>query len=321
MPELPEVEVVRHGLYPLLAGTRIDRLDVVDERALITQSRRAPVYDIRQLAGSNIVDVRRRGKYLWLTTGSHPDNAVLVIHLGMSGQMRDGELNAPAHKHERIRMSLTRLDTGEQTMVRFIDQRIFGWMVLDFPSVAGTSHGGAEFTRLPAWAGGACGAGDVSGISEGDRESLIPAVVAHIAPDLLDPHLDVAAVAHQIRTSTRPIKSALLDQGLVSGIGNIYVAEALWAAGINPRRSSNRVSANRIVAALSAAAKVMAISLSNGGTSFDKQYVNVNGLAGEFSGMLNVYGRAGQPCLRCGHLLQNVVVQGRATVYCPGCQH
>ncbi|MGB7983105.1 MAG: bifunctional DNA-formamidopyrimidine glycosylase/DNA-(apurinic or apyrimidinic site) lyase [Candidatus Nanopelagicales bacterium] len=232
------------------------------------------------LAGRRFTGTGRRGKFLWLATDD-PD-VVLAAHLGMSGQFRV-ESADPVHRHARVR-----LDLGDRTLW-FVDQRTFGW-VGAFPMVA-----------------------DRGGV-------LVPVPVRDIAADPTDPRFDVRAVATRLRTHRVEIKRLLLDQSHVSGIGNIYADEALWAAGVHARRRADRLSVAVLVRVLEAATEVMAASLVAGGTSFDSLYVNVNGQSGYFGRGLSVYGRAGLPCPRCDAPIVRERFMNRSSHFCPRCQ-
>lgn len=144
--------------------------------------------------------------------------------------------------------------------------------------------------------------------------------VPHIARDPLDPDFDVEAVARRIRTKRSEIKRVLLDQTVVSGIGNIYADEALWAAQVHPRKRATAMRQRDVVAVLDAAAVVMIRALAAGGTSFDDLYVNVNGASGYFSRSLNAYGRTGEPCPRCGTPVVREQWMNRSSHFCPECQ-
>jgi len=144
--------------------------------------------------------------------------------------------------------------------------------------------------------------------------------MAHIAPDPLEPDFDLTAAARRIRAKKTAVKVALLDQTVVSGVGNIYADEALWAAGISPLKKANTLRQKDAAAIVRAAAEVMRAALDVGGTSFDALYVNVNGESGYFDRSLHAYGRGGQPCDRCGTELVKTVVGGRGTHFCPSCQ-
>ncbi len=145
--------------------------------------------------------------------------------------------------------------------------------------------------------------------------------IGHVAPDPFEPEFDPVSVARRIRAKRTPAKVALLDQTVVSGIGNIYADEAFWAARINPHRQANRLLQREARALVDAAAEVMSAAIDVGGTSFDALYVNVNGESGYFARSLHAYGRTDLPCDRCGALLQRSVIGGRSTHWCPQCQH
>lgn len=174
------------------------------------------------------------------------------------------------------------LDTGSE--LRFVDQRMFGGLWI--------SHGNSD----------------------------IPPELGHIAPDVLDPGLELAALAHRIRTRRSAIKRVLLDQTVVSGIGNIYADEALWRAKLHGERPADQLSQRAVVRLLEAVQGVMGEALEQGGTSFDELYVNVNGESGYFSRALAVYGREGQPCERCGTAIRRVAFTNRSSHFCPACQ-
>lgn len=209
-----------------------------------------------------------------------PD-AALVVHLGMSGQMLLGAV--PRADHVRISALL---DDG--TVLSFADQRTFGgWMLADLVEVDG---------------------------------SVVPAPVAHLARDPLDPRFDRDAVVDVLRRKHSEIKRQLLDQTVVSGIGNIYADEALWRAKVNGARIAATLSRRRLADVLDAAADVMRDALSQGGTSFDSLYVNVNGQSGYFDRSLDAYGREGQNCRRCGAVMRREKFMNRSSFYCPKCQ-
>lgn len=155
----------------------------------------------------------------------------------------------------------------------------------------------------------------------GGEHPCIPANVTHIAPDPFEPQFDPALVVTRMKQRGIEIKKVLLDQGVISGIGNIYADEALFLAGIRPRRRASALSKPQLQRLVEAAQAVMARALEAGGTSFDSLYVHVNGASGYFSRSLQVYGRQAQPCRRCGAVIKRVVVGGRSSHYCPQCQH
>ncbi len=287
MPELPEVEVVRGGLIPAVTGAVVRRVEVLDERSL--RRHPGPAEDFAErLTGTTLAAPSRRGKYLWVPLAASED--ALVVHLGMSGQVLLREPDAAVAKLTRIVLGIEQPAHGP-VRVDFVDQRIFGSMALD--------------ALVPA------------ADRAGER---IPASVAHIARDPLDPHFDDGLFLDRLARRDTTIKRALLDQTLVSGIGNIYADEALWAARVHydqPTRSLSRPRARVLLAEVRA---VLGKALAEGGTSFDSQYVNVNGASGYFSHSLNAYGRQGEPCPRCGRPIVREVFMNRGSHFCPRCQ-
>ncbi|WP_046317377.1 bifunctional DNA-formamidopyrimidine glycosylase/DNA-(apurinic or apyrimidinic site) lyase [Mycobacterium sp. UM_Kg1] len=280
MPELPEVEVVRRGLAEHVVGRTITAVRVHHPRA-VRRHEAGPADLTGRLLGARITGIDRRGKYLWLLLNGSTADEALVVHLGMSGQMLLGDL--PDTRHLRI---ATVLEDG--TKVSFVDQRTFG---------------GGQLTDLV----------EVDG-------SLLPVPVAHIARDPLDPRFDAESVVEVLRGKHSEIKRQLLDQTVVSGIGNIYADEALWRAGIRGTRTADRLSRPRLRALLAAAAEVMRDALAAGGTSFDSLYVNVNGESGYFSRSLDAYGRQDEPCRRCGTPIRRAKFMNRSSYFCPQCQ-
>jgi formamidopyrimidine-DNA glycosylase len=295
VPELPEVEVVRAGLEPAVTGALITGVDVLDARSLKRHDVASGTF-IDVLTGRRIVAAVRRGKFLWFPLDN---GAALVTHLGMSGQML---LRAPGtdDRLTRIRIGIESPDHGE-LLVNFVDQRIFGGMAVD--------------TMLPTrddFPGGYSGA-VVS-------PALVPSQVAHIARDPLDPAFDDARFLTLLGRKATGIKRALLDQTLISGIGNIYADEALWAAKIHYEHTAAALSGRRAALLLAEVRGVLAKALAEGGTSFDAQYVNVNGASGYFARSLNAYGRQGEPCARCGTAIRREKFMNRSSHYCPRCQ-
>ncbi len=284
MPELPEVEVVRAGLAPAVVGSTISSVSVFDERALTRHHAGAADF-VSRLEGSSIVAAARRGKFLWMPLDEGA--AALTAHLGMSGQMLLRTPDAPAERHERIRIGI-RHPKHDDLAVVFSDQRTFGSLAVD---------------RLVA-----------------DGTDLIPTQVAHIARDPLDPAFDDAGFIAAVRSRASAVKRILLDQTLVSGIGNIYADESLWAARIHPETAGRELSPAAVRRLLDEVRLVLEKALAEGGTSFDAQYVNVNGQAGYFAHSLNAYGRGGQPCARCGGEIRREAFMNRSSHYCPRCQ-
>jgi formamidopyrimidine-DNA glycosylase len=293
MPELPEVESVRRGLEHHVLGATIAAVEV--RRDSVARRSPSPAAFAGAITGTRIDAAVRRGKFLWLVL----DDGALALsaHLGMSGQFRvHGDEVPEPHSHARARLRLVTPD-GPLTL-DFIDQRTFGY--LDAEEFVATRDG------LPGGLGSA--------------SSLVPASVAHIGRDALDPALRRDTVLKSWRRGSRGIKQVLLDQTQVSGIGNIYADEALWRARVNPVTPASALSGRAAGALLDATQEVMGAALAAGGTSFDALYVNVNGESGYFDRSLNAYGRGGEPCPRCGRPLLRAMIGGRSTHWCGRCQ-
>ena len=299
MPELPEVEVVRAGLAPAVTGARVTAVDVLDPRALTRHVAASGDFEAL-VTGVRIEAAVRRGKFLWLPIGA---DTAIVGHLGMSGQLL---LRTPEHpgddRHARVRLHLEHPEHGE-LRIDFVDQRTFGSLAVD---------------RLVPTGDGAI-AGFSAGIT-GPWARSIPAQVAHIARDPLDPLFDRAAVVKVLRGKHSEIKRQLLDQTVVSGIGNIYADESLWAVRLHGEQPASSLSTRRARELLGAVREVLGKALAEGGTSFDAQYVNVNGASGYFEHSLNAYGRAGKACPRCGTAMVREAFMNRGSHFCPRCQ-
>ncbi|SNC72147.1 DNA-(apurinic or apyrimidinic site) lyase [Kytococcus aerolatus] len=285
MPELPEVEVVRRGLADHVVGRRIELADVRGERVARRHPGGADAL-ARALTGRVLTAARRRGKFLWLPLD---DGHALLTHLGMSGQMLVLPPEEPALRHEHARLDFT--DGGPS--LRFVDQRTFG--------------GWSAPTLLPDPFGG-------------DHPGGVPATATHIAPDPFEPAFDPAGVADRLRSRRGPVKRALLDQGVVSGVGNIYADEALWRIGLHGERPGTALTGPTARRLLEHLQEVMGEALDQGGTSFDALYVNVNGASGYFDRRLAVYGQQGRECPRCGATVLRSPFDGRSSHWCPRCQ-
>jgi formamidopyrimidine-DNA glycosylase len=296
VPELPEVEVVRRGLAEHVVGRQVTSVEVLHPRA-VRRHLAGSTDVVGRITGHTLGAARRRGKYLWLelesdsdstdgsTDGEGPTEAVLA-HLGMSGQMLVADQATPPQKHLRVLFSFA--DGGPQ--LRFVDQRTFGGLSVE------------------------------SLVAAGSPVDLLPAPIAHIARDPMDPAFDAEAVVTAVRNRRTVIKRALLDQSLVSGIGNIYADEALWRAGLHGAHPTASLTRGAVHAVLASATEVMAEALRQGGTSFDALYVNVNGNSGYFDRSLNVYGRQDRPCRRCGTPIRREPFMNRSSYSCPECQ-
>lgn len=350
MPELPEVETVRVGIADHSLGRPVRAVRVVDARSL-RRHLPGPSHFEAALTGRALRGAYRRGKYLWLTLseadGTLADEA-LVVHLGMSGQLlvrdepggdvgsesgNDSEARAAFDeqpRHLRVVLELgpvgatsatgatrgaasaNRASTGQRLL--FVDQRIFGGMFLS-PLVP----------DVPATVAANKAAPDEMGQSEVPERFLVPEAVKHIARDPLDEFFGPAAVRRKFLRTSSGIKKVLLDQSVISGVGNIYADEALWRARLHYAKPARTLSAAQTRELLEAVTQVLRESLAAGGTSFDALYVNVLGESGYFERSLNAYGRAGEPCHRCAEagrttLMVREPFQNRSSYRCPHCQ-
>jgi formamidopyrimidine-DNA glycosylase len=276
VPELPEVETVRQGLAKWVAGRTIAAAEVHHPRA-IRRHLPGDMHFAAVLAGRTILDVSRRGKYLWMPLDS---GDAILGHLGMSGQLLMQPADAPDETHLRVRITFT--DGGPE--LRFVDQRTFGGLSV--------SEGGAE----------------------------LPPEIAHIARDPMDPLFDDEAFVAALRRKHTEVKRALLDQTLISGVGNIYADEALWRARLHGARATDALTRPAVRRLLGHVRDVLSEAIGAGGTSFDALYVNVNGQSGYFDRRLNAYGREGEPCRRCGAPIRREQFMNRSSFSCPRCQ-
>jgi formamidopyrimidine-DNA glycosylase len=283
VPELPEVEVVRRGLAQWVAGRTVAAVEVRHPRA-VRRHLEGVDHFVAALTGRTLSAAHRRGKYLWLPV-AEPDGApagrALVAHLGMSGQLLVEKPSQPDEVHLRARFTFT--DGGRE--LRFVDQRTFGGLAVE----------------------------------DADGE-LLPARLAHIAIDPLDPSFDEAAFTAALRRRRTEVKRALLDQTLIGGVGNIYADESLWRARLHGGRPTERLTRAQVAALLEGVRDVLHESLAQGGTSFDSLYVDVNGQSGYFSRHLAVYGQEDRPCPRCGTPIVRESFMNRSSYSCPQCQ-
>ncbi|MFE9138203.1 bifunctional DNA-formamidopyrimidine glycosylase/DNA-(apurinic or apyrimidinic site) lyase [Streptomyces sp. CB02261] len=233
-----------------------------------------------RLQGQRIEAARRRGKYLWLPLAG--TGTSVLGHLGMSGQLLVQPEKALDEKHLRIRI---RFDDAAGTELRFVDQRTFGGLSLHEQTPDG-----------------------------------LPDVIAHIARDPLDPEFDDVSFHSALRLRRTTVKRALLDQSLISGVGNIYADEALWRSRLHYDRPAGTLTRPRSAELLGHVRDVMNEALAVGGTSFDSLYVNVNGESGYFDRSLDAYGREDEPCRRCGTPMRRRAWMNRSSYFCPRCQ-
>ncbi len=321
MPELPEVEVVRRGLARWVVGERIASVAVLHPRP-VRKHVAGPDDFAARLRGRVITDVARRGKYLWCELD---DDHALLAHLGMSGQMLLEPPDAEDEKHLRVRFTFD-ADAGDREPspgggpahgaapgdhlggreLRFVDQRMFGGLSL------------VPLVTTPDGLAGGTGRGP--GGEPAPSAPQVPVGVEHVARDVLDPLLDVEAMVARLRGRRTTVKRAILDQTLVSGVGNIYADEALWRSRLNAERATSSLPAAVVLDLLEDLKVVMTEALAQGGTSFDSLYVDVNGSSGYFERGLAVYGRAGKPCPRCGTPIVREAFANRSSHRCPRCQ-
>lgn len=231
--------------------------------------------------GARIEAVERRGKFLWFRLNREFS---LIGHLGMSGQMLIVPKNSPLQKHARAR-----IDFGDRkNELRFIDQRTFGWLSAD-PLIE-------------------------------TENSVLPEPCSHIAADIFSSEFDKKLTIAKIQQSNAQIKKVLLNQEIMSGIGNIYADEALWYSKIHPERIASSLSERELADILRSVKKVMNRALQAGGTSFDDLYINVNGESGYFEVSLRAYGREDEPCSRCATAIRRIAFANRSSHFCPRCQ-
>ncbi len=281
MPELPEVETVRVGLQRWLTGRTVAAVEVLHPRA-IRREAGGSVGFAERVVRRTVLSAERRGKYLWLPLDS---GDAVVGHLGMSGQLLVQPADSQDQKHLRIRWDFT--DGGRQ--LRFVDQRTFGGMFVD--------------TLVPC-----------------ALAAPVPETLQHIAPDPLEEVFSETAFVAAVRARRTGIKRALLDQSLISGVGNIYADESLWRAKLHYARPTETLTRSAIGLLLGQVRDVMRAALTAGGTSFDSLYVDVNGSSGYFDRSLNAYGQEGRPCPRCGTPIRRDPFMNRSSYTCPRCQ-
>lgn len=277
MPELPEVEVCRRGLQPELVGSLIEGVVIRSPKLRLP----IPPALADLLPGCHIVAVRRRGKYLLLDCLGAAVQGTLIIHLGMSGNLRFVPRNLAPARHDHFELVLA------HQILRLADPRRFG-VVHWQPGLPEA----AETHPLLATQG---------------IEPLSDAFT-----------VDWLYAANARRGG--PIKPVLMDSHLVVGIGNIYASESLFRARISPLRAANRISRARYELLVPAIRDTLSAAIAAGGSSI-RDYVHSDGGAGCFQIQAAVYDRDGQPCLSCGGLIKQIRQAGRSTYYCPACQH
>ncbi len=280
MPELPEVETIRRELASRIAGKRIRRVSIPPDPRGCRVIRRCPSRRnfLRRLAGRKIVSIGRRAKYLLLGLD---DGRILIVHLGMSGQLLFRPPGAPRYPHTRL---IIHLDGGEELC--FVDPRKFGEAYL---------------------------------FSEEEGETLVNPFA--LGPEPLDRCCTPDKIRESFRSRRGPVKAVLLDQKVVAGLGNIYTDEALHRSGIHPLRPASSLSGKEVEKLLESVREVLREAIECRGTSAaDRQYVNTAGEPGTFQEKLQVYQKPGSPCPRCKSPIATVRVAGRTAHFCPACQ-
>jgi formamidopyrimidine-DNA glycosylase len=316
VPELPEVETVRAGLAPALTNATVTAIDVLDARSF--KRHIGGVEDFKAtMIGSKILAVVRRGKFLWMplelakgTAAAKGDHQLAMVgHLGMSGQML---LRTPGFTEDKLTRVVIHAvsESGEKVEMRFIDQRLFGSLAID--DLVPTKDG------LPGGFSNGLGV-DSTGESTWWR-NLIPASAAHITRDPLDEDFNEKFVLDKFKKKNSGIKRVLLDQQTLSGIGNIYADEALWRSQLHYDQPAASLSSAKAKELLQHVREILAKAVTEGGTSFDEQYKNVNGESGYFAVSLNAYGMTGMPCKRCGTQIKRENWMNRGSHFCPKCQ-
>lgn len=284
MPEMPEVENIALGLRETVMGKRIDDVSVETPVMLRGPHRRRWRRFLGELAGRRIERVARRAKRLILTTEG---DLALVFQLGMTGKFllpRRGADGGAAERHKHTRLVMT---FGDGTELHFVDMRRFGrvWCLRDLdPDAPDAAMEAAGMTPL--------------------------------GPEAL--HMRRKAFEDALRTE-RPVKSLLLDQTRIAGLGNIYADESLWAAGVHPARAAASLTADEAAVLLRQIKAVLRRAIRAGGTTFS-DFRNAYGDMGRFRRRLRVYQRDGQSCKRCGATIERLVIAGRGTHVCPQCQ-
>ncbi|MBE9000171.1 MULTISPECIES: DNA-formamidopyrimidine glycosylase [unclassified Nostoc] len=279
MPELPEVETVRKGLNQLTLKQEITGGDVLLNRTIAYPFSVGEFVD--GIEKNAIATWHRRGKYLLAELSSPSSTSWLGVHLRMTGQLLWLHRDEPLHKHTRVRLFF-----GDQQELRFVDQRTFGKIWWVPPGVA--------------------------------VESIITGL-AKLAADPFSPEFTVEYLASKLKNRRRPIKTALLDQSVVAGLGNIYADEALFKSGILPETLCIDLQLKQIELLRTAIIQVLETSIEAGGTTFSN-FLNVKGTNGNYGGVAWVYNRAGEPCRVCDTPIQRIRLAGRSSHFCSECQ-
>ena len=281
MPELPEVETVRRGLEKLIKGFFINKIDVLKERTIASSG--GSQYFIKNIENSFVCNWNRRGKYLigLLKTIDKEKKGFLVVHLRMTGQFKITDFKNPACKHTRVRF----YEKGGKEL-RFIDIRNFGqmWYVPITKSVPDVVTG-----------------------------------IKRLGPEPFSDNFNSNYLEQYFKNKKRSIKSALLDQETVAGVGNIYADETLFDARINPNTESRNLKKEELNRLCNSIVKILRTSIGVGGTTFS-DFRDLEGTNGNYGGQALVYRRSGKPCKNCGGTILREKICGRSTHWCPNCQ-
>lgn len=277
MPELPEVETIRRELEREVVGKRIKTVEVTGTRSV---RRHASIDELPpRLEGHKITGVERRGKYLLLRLDS---GDLIVVHLGMSGQLLRANGREPLPKHTHVVMTFT-----QSGQLRFCDPRTFGEFFVTTPD--------SLTDEVPE--------------------------LADLGIDPVEEPMSWTTFAELLLTRSTKLKPLLLDQRFLAGLGNIYTDEVLWAAGLRHDRPANSLTSQEIRRLYRALVETLHDAVKHRGSTLpDQQYVDLNGRPGGYQEHHKVYNREGQPCRRCRHPIERVKVASRSTFYCPGCQ-
>jgi formamidopyrimidine-DNA glycosylase len=282
VPELPEVETVRQGLNQVTLNQEITGGDVLLNRTIAYPLSMEEF--LAGVKGSAIAHWHRRGKYLLadLAAPRPSPTGCLGVHLRMTGQLLWLHRDDPLHKHTRVRLFF-----ADERELRFVDQRTFGQMWWVPPGVA--------------------------------TEQIITGL-GKLGPDPFSADFSVKYLAGKLQNLRRPIKNALLDQSVVAGLGNIYADEALFRSGVQPETLCTDLTRQQIERLRTAVIEVLEAGIAAGGTTFSN-FLNVQGINGNYGGVAWVYNRAGEPCRVCSTPIQRLRLAGRSAHFCPQCQH
>ena len=276
MPELPEVETIRRSLLPILTGKRIKNVEILNPVVIESQNPQAFI----ELAGAEITDINRRGKYLLFAIEHQQQSLIMVAHMRMTGKLLYDSKIRDLAKHEHVRFIF-----DDDSQLAFEDVRRFGrlWLV--------------DKDAL----------GDVGGLNT-------------LALEPLDDDFTVEYLSENLKHKKKStVKGTLLDQHIVAGLGNIYVDEVLYAAGVHPERKTATLTAKEIADLVAAMKRILNTAIENRGTTF-RDYVDGNNEKGDMQNFLQIFLKEGEPCPKCGAVIERIKVVGRSSYFCPSCQ-